>query len=167
MGVFGAFPNEDARVEKNDGSVVGPYKAIFAGTAIIIPEAHADIEEGDVILRKLPSGKDDRSLVTEATFFQKMHSIPAHYQIKFKKWSASKMQDKPSQNITIHGAQSVQIGDFNTQNVINSIHALKNQIEASSATPEEKEEAKSLLSKFLSHPLVGSILGAAAGAVIS
>jgi len=46
MGIFGAFSNEDARVEKNDGSVVGPYKAIFAGTAIIIPEAHADIEEG-------------------------------------------------------------------------------------------------------------------------
>jgi len=79
MGVFGAFPNEDAPVEKNDGSAVGPYKAIFAGTAIIILEAHADIEEEDVILRKLPSGKDERSLVTEATFFQKMHSIPAHY----------------------------------------------------------------------------------------
>lgn len=166
MGVFGAFPNEEARVEKNDGSVVGPYKAIFAGKAIIIPDAHADIEEGDVILRKLPSGRDERSLVTEATFFKKMHSIPPHYQIKFKKWSANKMQDKPSHNITIHGAQSVQIGDFNTQNVINSFQALKNQIESSTATAAEKEEAKSLLSKFLSHPLVSTILGAAAGAVL-
>jgi len=166
MGVFGAFPNEDARVEKKDGSVVGPYKAIFAGNKIIVPDAHADIEEGDVILRKLPSGKDERSVVTEATFFQKMHSIPSHYQIKFRKGSPNKMPDKPSQNITIHGAQSVQIGDFNTQNVINSFKALKNQIESSSASDEQKEEAKSLLSSFLKHPLVSSILGAAAGAVL-
>lgn len=166
MGVFGALPNEDAQVEKKDGSVVGPYKAIFAGSSIILPDAKADIEEGDVILRKLPSGKNERSVVTEATFFQKMHGLPAHYQIKFKKWSASNMSEKASHNITIHGAQSVQIGDFNTQNIINSFQALKNQIESSSASPEQKEEAKSLLSNFLGHPLVSSILGAAAGAIL-
>ena len=76
------------------------------------------------------------------------------------------MQDKPSHNITINGAQSVQIGDFNTQNVINSFQALKNQIESSSATAADKEEAQSLLSKLFSHPLVTSILGAAAGVVL-
>lgn len=166
MNPFNSFPREDARVEKNDGSVVGPYKATFAGNTIVIWDAQADIEEGDVILRKLPSGKDERSLVAEAKFYQKMHSIPAHYQITFKKWSASQMQQKPSHNITIHSAQSVQIGDYNTQNIINSIQALKNQIESSNVSPEEKEEAKTLLSKFLNHPLVASILGAAAGAII-
>ena len=160
------FPKEDARVEKNDGSVVGPYKATFAGNTIIIWDAQADLEEGDVILRNLPSGKDERSLVVDATFFQKTHSMPSHYQIKFNKWSASQMQQKPSQNITIHGAQSVQIGDYNTQSIINSIQALKNQIESSNVSVDEKEEAKSLLSKFLSHPLVTSILGAAVGTVI-
>lgn len=166
MNPFSSSPKEDARVEKNDGSVAGPYKATFAGNTIVIWDAQADVEEGDVILRNLPSGKDERSFVTEAKFYQKMHSIPSHYQIKFKKWGASQMQQKPSHNITIHGAQSVQIGDYNTQNIINSIQALKNQIESSTVSAEEKEEAKSLLSKFLSHPLVTSILGAAAGAVI-
>lgn len=166
MNPFGSFPKEDARVEKIDGSVVGPYNATFAGNTIVIWDAQADIEERDIILRKLPSGKDERSLVTEATFFQNVHSIPSHYQIKFKKWSASQMQQKPSHNITIHGAHSVQIGDYNTQNIINSIQALKNHIESSTVSEEEKEEAKSLLSKFLSHPLVTSILGVTAGAVI-
>jgi hypothetical protein len=166
MSPFSSIPKEDARVEKNDGSVIGPYKATFAGNTIVIWDAQADIVDGDVILRNLPSEKEERSLVAEATFFQKMHSIPSHYQIKFKKWSESQMQQKPSHNITIHGAQSVQIGDYNTQNIINSIQALNNQIESSTASEKEKEEAKSLLSKFLNHPLVTSILGAAAGAVI-
>lgn len=166
MSPFSSLPKEDARVEKKDGSVVGPYKAIFAGNTIVIWDAQADLEEGDVILRNLPSGKDECSLVTEATFYQALDSIPSHYQVKYKKWSASQMQQKPSHNITIHGAQSVQIGDYNTQNIINSIQALKNQIESSSVSAEEKAEAKSLLSKFLNHPLVISILGAAAGAVI-
>ena len=166
MSPFSSFPKEDARVEKNDGSVIGPYKATFAGSTIVIWDAQADIVEDDVILRNLPNGKEERSLVAEATFFQKMHSIPSHYQIKFKKWSGQ-MEQKPFHNITIHGAQSVQIGDNNTQNIINSIQALNNQIESSTtASEKEKEEAKSLLSEFLNHPLVTSILGAAAGAVI-
>jgi RIP homotypic interaction motif len=163
---FSSFPKEDALVNKSDSSVVGPYKATFAGDTIVIWDEQADIEEGDIILRKLPSGKDEKSQVSEAKFYQKMHSIPSHYQIKFKKWSASQMQQKPSQNITIHGAQSVQIGDYNTQNIINSIQALKNQIDSSTASSQEKEEAKSLLLKFLGHPLVTTILGAAAGAII-
>ena len=163
---FDSFPKEDARVEKCDGSVVGPYKATFAGSTIVIWDEKADVEEGDTILRALPSGKDERSLVTEAKFFQRMHTIKAHYQIKFTKGSAAKMQKNSSHNITIHGAQSVQIGDYNTQNIINSFQALKNQIESSNVPAEEKEEAKSLLSQFISHPLVISILGAAAGAVI-
>ena len=166
MGIFGNFPNEDARIEKKDGSTLGPYKTIFAGDTIIITDPKADIEEDDAILRKLPSGKDERSIATKVQFFQKIHGIPSHYQVKFKKESSKQMDKKSSQNITIHGAQSVQIGDFNTQNVINSIHALKNQIESSNGSPEEKEEAKTLLQKFISHPLVASILGAAAGAII-
>jgi len=166
MGIFGKFPNEDAKIEKDNGSILGPYKTIFAGDTIIITDSTADIEEGDVILRKLPNGKDERSITTNVKFFQKMHSIPAHYQVKFQKESSKKMDKKSPQNITIHGAQSVQIGDFNTQNVINSIQSLKNQIESSTGSPEEKEEAKSLLNKFISHPLVASILGAAVGTIM-
>lgn len=166
MPPFDSFPKEDARIEKANGSIVGPYKSTFAGSTIVIWDEKADVEEGDTILRLLPSGKDERSLVTEAKFFQSMHSIKAHYQIKFTKGVAAKMQKSPSHNITIHGAQSVQIGDYNTQNIINSFQALKNQIESSSASPQEKEEAKSLISQLLSHPLVTSILGAAAGAAL-
>lgn len=158
---------EDARVEKKNGDVCGPYKALFAGNTIIIDDPKADIEEGDTILRLLPNGKDERSYVTAATFYNMgVGGIGPHFQIKYKKGGAP-VEHKPVQNFHINNAQSIQIGDFNTQNVVNSFEALVKKIESSTATPEEKEEAKSLLSKFLSHPLVASLLGAAAGAIIS
>jgi hypothetical protein len=76
------------------------------------------------------------------------------------------VEHKPVQNFHINNAQSIQIGDFNSQNVVNSFEALVKKIESSSASPVEKEEAKSLLSKFLTHPVVVSVLGAAAGSII-
>jgi hypothetical protein len=160
-------PKEEARVEKRDGQVVGPYKAIFAGGTIILADKMADVESGDTILRRLPSGKDERSVVTEATFFnQGVGSMGAHYQVKFKKGGESPTQ-RPTQNINISGAQSVQIGDYNTQNIVNSFEALTKMIDSSNASPHEKAQAKSLLGQFLQHPLVVSIVGAVAGAVVT
>jgi RIP homotypic interaction motif len=160
------LPQENARVEKKDGSVVGPYKTSFAGDRIYINDVQADLEEGDVVLRTLPNGKDERNIITNATFWGAGLGHPARYEIEFKKGGTSEMQ-KPASNITILGAQSVQIGDYNTQNIVNVLQALSARIASSDATPREKEEAKSLLSNFLSHPLVTSILGAAAGAVLA
>tara|TARA_R110002033_G_scaffold143340_1_gene181507 strand:- start:310 stop:798 length:489 start_codon:yes stop_codon:yes gene_type:complete len=157
---------EEARVEKPNGDILGPYSAMFAGKIIIIDDQKADVEEGDSILRLLPNGKDERNYVTEATFYSmSIGRMGPHYQIKFKKGGAP-VEHKPVQNFHINNAQSIQIGDFNTQNVVNSFEALVKKIESSSASPDEKAEAKSLLSKFLTHPVVVSVLGAAVGAVI-
>ena len=157
---------EEARIEKSNGQVIGPYMAMFAGDTIIIADQMADVEEGDTILRKLPNGRDERCIVTSATFYsQGIGSLGPHYQVKFRKGGESAAQ-RPMQHINITSAQSVQIGDYNTQSIINSFEALVKQIEASSAPSTEKEEAKSRLRAFLTHPLVVSVLGAAAGAVI-
>jgi len=75
---FRSLPKEDARVEKNDGSVVGPYKATFTGSTIFIWDAHADVKEGDIILRNLRNGKDERNVVAEAKFYQTNRTIPSH-----------------------------------------------------------------------------------------
>ena len=64
------------------------------------------------------------------------------------------------QNINFHGSSNVQIGDHNTQNIINVFNDLIQKIESSSASEEEKNTAKSLLGEFLKHPLVTSIVGA-------
>ena len=155
----------DARIQKKDGSVVGPIKASFTGNIIFVLDKEADIEEGDVILRQLPSGRDERNIVTEAIFYSRgPGGIGAHYQLKFSRGSQAEPK-KPSHTINIHGAQSVQVGDYNTQNIVNSFEALVKKIENAEASIEEKEEAKGMLRRLLEHPLVVSIIGAAAGTV--
>ena len=166
MNPLNLLPQEDARIEKEDGSVVGPYKTIFTGDVIIIKDEKADVAEGDVIRRALPNGKDERNIVIEARFFQKIEFVEAHYQIKSKKIGTSKMQKPTAPTITINNAGSVQVGDNNTQNIVNAFQALEDQIELSESTSEEKEEAKSLLLKLAKHPLVASILGGATGGLI-
>lgn len=157
---------EHVRVLKADGREVGPYPAAFAGDTIFIEDERADVEEGDTVLRRLPNGKDERSVVTEATFYPKRAgSFGPRYHLKFKKGSDLPMQ-RPGHNITISGAQSVQIGDYNTQNITNSLEALVKMIDSSSAPASEKSEAKSRLARFLEHPLVVASVGAGVGAAV-
>ncbi|WP_170140617.1 RIP homotypic interaction motif-containing protein [Kushneria indalinina] len=156
---------DEARVEKKDGSVIGPYKAAFPGKTIFILDEKADVEEGDIILRKLPSDKDERCIVTEVTFYKRgVTGMGAHYQVKYRKGGQSEIQ-KPAHTINIHGAQSVQVGDYNTQNIVNSFEALVKKIESADLSSEQKEEAKGMLRKLLEHPAVVSVIGAATGAV--
>ena len=69
--------------------------------------------------------------------------------------------------------QGATVGQFNVagESIYNtalnlSIDQIVTKIEASAATPAEKEEAKSLLTKFLAHPLVGAIVGGVAGGLV-
>lgn len=159
-------PQEDARIEKADGNIVGPYKASFAGSTIFITDEKADLEEGDTILRELPNGKDERSVVTEATLYRKgIGGMGAHYQVKFRKGGQAPSQT-PTQNINISGNSSVQIGNHNTQNIINAFDSLVKEIESTDASNDEKQEAKSRLKEFLEHPLVVAVLGTAAGSIV-
>lgn len=65
--------------------------------------------------------------------------------------------------LNVHGP--AQVGNGNVQNIHNVFNQLLQKIEDSSATNEEKEEAKSRLAKFLEHPLVGSIVGGLTGSL--
>ena len=67
------------------------------------------------------------------------------------------------QTINISGSSSFQVGDHNSQSITVGIEALVQQIDASSATFEEKVEAQSLVRKLLEHPLVSAIVGGAIG----
>ncbi len=158
---------ESINVKKKDGVLKGPYQASFTGSVVIVADLNADIAEDDIIIRKLPNGNDDCYYVTEVTCYpQKIGSFPPHYQVKFTKTPISPIE-KNIQNINFHGSSNVQIGDHNTQNIINVFNDLIQKIEASSASEEEKTKVKSLLGEFLKHPLVTSIVGAAVSSGIS
>ncbi|WP_233115703.1 RIP homotypic interaction motif-containing protein [Aggregatibacter actinomycetemcomitans] len=158
---------EDFYVQKQDGSTKGPYQASFIGTVITVSDIKANIQKGDIIIRKLPNGNDDLYYITEVTCYPRpFGGIPPHYQVKITKTPPAPQSERSVQNISIHGSQSIQIGDHNVQHITNTFNELIQKIDSSSASEAEKQQAKSLLNQFLSHPLVVSILGSAVSAGI-
>lgn len=162
--MFNSFPNEIVKIEKQDGSIVGPYKAIF-GKKTTFTSVEIDIDDGDILVRQLPGGKTERYVISETTFDQGLISIPPHWTCTTTKASIANAP-KAAPNIVIHSAHGVQIGDNNTQNIINYIQALQEKIDSSNAPDKEKAEAKSRLANFLEHPLVTTLLGVSATAIL-
>lgn len=68
-----------------------------------------------------------------------------------------------SQTIHISGSSNFQVGNGNTQEIQAGVSILISAIENSESPPQQKEEAKTLLRKFLEHPLVSSVAGGAIG----
>lgn len=66
---------------------------------------------------------------------------------------------------SVHFAGPGQIGDGNTQNITNFFKEMIDKIEQSEASPEEKEEVKSRLARFLEHPLTNTVVGGVAGSI--
>jgi hypothetical protein len=67
------------------------------------------------------------------------------------------------QNITIQNSSNVNIGNVNIQELI--ISKFIEEIDNSKASDTEKKEAKSLLQKFLEHPLIVSVFGGLASTI--
>ena len=72
-----------------------------------------------------------------------------------------KVEFVQNKTINITGSTNVVVGDNNA--VSQSVRELLTAIESSSGTPEQKAEAKSLLRRFLEHPLVSAVAGGAIG----
>ena len=60
---------EEIEVRKKDGSVKEGYKAAFSGTTISVLDVSADIQEGDVVIRKLPNGNEDPHYITKVNYY--------------------------------------------------------------------------------------------------
>lgn len=160
--------SEDAFIIKPDGRRLGPYKAKFAGSTVIINDQLADVTDGDQVARILPNQKEELKLVKECHFYSTgIGRQGPHFQLKVKPISSSESYTVKHQTINVGSNSTVQIGDHNRIEFRENIQYLINTIEKSSASEPEKEEAKSLLKKFLEHPLVTTIAGSAAGAFLS
>ena len=70
-----------------------------------------------------------------------------------------------NKNITITGSSNVIIGDNNSQHLTQAVRDLVSAINSSGTTLQQREEAKGLLQKFIEHPLVNTLVGAAAGLI--
>ncbi len=153
--------NDEIFIERTPDARSGPFKAVV-GKNITIFDGSLDVTEGDVVIRLLPNGKEERRLVTEANFNQKFGSIPAHYVLEVSKEGSMKKENATTttNNFNFHNSQGIQIGDYNTQNLQVALNEVLTKLNESGASHKDIEEAKGRLAKFLEHPLVSSVVGA-------
>lgn len=71
-----------------------------------------------------------------------------------------------SNSYNISNSTNVAIGDGNQQTVNDCVAELARLIEAAKGTPQQKEEAKGLLRKFLEHPLLSAVAGGALAGLV-
>ena len=71
-----------------------------------------------------------------------------------------------SQQFTFNSPANVQVGDHNSQSIVQTFSSIIEKIDSSSASVEEKTAAKSHLLAFLEHPLVASVIGSVAGSLV-
>ena len=168
MSAFRSMLKDTVFIVKPSAQRLGPYKAAVSPDSIKIMEKLIDVDEGDHVARELPSGKEEIYLVLSADYSRGLHSIPPSYTLKVRKTTAitARVPGVKSTTINIHNSTGVQVGDYNTQQIQATFSELVERINQSSAPPEVKAEAKGRLAAFLEHPLVTSVLGGAAGAVL-
>jgi hypothetical protein len=167
MSPFTNLCNEEIHIRHKDGRQSGPFKAVFGKGKFTVFEGTLDVTEGDVIDRPLPNGKAERYDVTNVHYTQKFHAIPAHVDMTVSKQGALVNFDKArTVNISIHNSQGFQVGDHNTQNIVDSFKQVIERLDQAPGTPAEKAEAKSRLKAFLEHPLTSAVVGGAVGGLV-
>lgn len=72
-----------------------------------------------------------------------------------------KVEFVQNKSINISDSSNIIVGDHNQQNITHHVKEIVRAIDESQATPEEKAEAKSLLRKFIEHPMVTAVAGGA------
>jgi len=108
------------------------------------------------LIKKFTWGKEEKCKLTEEG------------RARARSCMLRKKDGEPGHSIVINGNNAnVQVGNNNVQNVSNAFNYLLEQIDKSSATAQEKSDAKSLMKKLIEHPLVNTILGTAGEALTS
>lgn len=68
--------------------------------------------------------------------------------------------------ISVTGSSNVVIGNNNAQHIQQNFQEIIRAIDSSNATPEQKAEAKGLIRQLLDNPIVNTLIGAGASALL-
>jgi len=165
---FDDFCKDTISVIHQNGIRNGPFKAQCSAGQFIVFESSFDVTEGERIERVLPNEKVELYTVTSAHLQQGSGDIPSFWKLKVEKSNAlSRPSRALSTTINISNSQGFQVGDHNTQTIVDSFKEMITRIDSGSGTPEEKEEAKSRLKAFLKHPLTAAVMGASITALVA
>lgn len=119
MSFIHGFPTELVDIIKQDASTISNVEALVQPKTIFIDIATLNIEEGDIIERKLPNGNTEQYRVLDRGFHKGMLDIPDHYQIKVEKLSTLKYKSRP---YTVNNYNIGEAGKININSVDNSMN---------------------------------------------
>src|ERR1700704_5838641 len=84
--MFDRLPKHDCDIVAPDGTIrAANTKGIFVPEKIILLDPKVVIATGDEIRRRLPNGTDEAFEILDFHFVEKLHSLPAHYQVTPKR----------------------------------------------------------------------------------
>lgn len=181
---FKSMARDTVQLIKENGEVYTDIKADVQKNKIFIFDNTLPIEEGDRLVRKLSNSLEESYIVVDRGYFEKFHSIDAHYQCDVQKESSMQYKEWAS-NITNHfyGANSrVNIGSTDNSTNINNTHKdnvfeelrvaimenfssehdstilmeLVDSLEETSGTPSYKEKYKNFMESIATHLTVFS-----------
>jgi hypothetical protein len=153
-------------IQSPSGKTVGPVRSSVQGNKVYIADETLVIEEGGKILRPLPNGKAESLSILEVHFYKDpTGGRLSHYEITTRK-DSSLVPAPSATTINISHSHGIQIGDGNIQSIVGSLEVLVRAIESADVPTSQKEDAKSKLKAFLTHPLTAAVLGAAASKLI-
>ena len=99
--MFERFNNDTVSLMKKNGDCFDAIKASVQPDKIFIDRSDILIETGDLIRRKMSNGGEETYEVIDPVFYEKIHRIPAHYQIDVIKLGVPQAK-KAIQNITFN-----------------------------------------------------------------
>lgn len=92
------FPTEKVKIIKKSLDVIEDVDALVESEKIFIDDGTLYFEEGDVIVRTLPSGKEEEYEVIDPGFYRGIPTlgIPDEYQVKVRRKTKFSQQEKGS-----------------------------------------------------------------------
>jgi len=161
--------NDQIFLEIRGGEPRGPFGASVQGNKIFTEETSVDFEEEQIVFRKLPSGRPERYKITNAHWAEGMGM--SHWQLDVVKVDSQGLPKgsggsrAAGSTINISGSTGIQIGNDNTQNLIQSLNAVLEAIDQSDSPEGEKKTVRSIINDLVSHPLFTAIAGGVAGGI--
>ncbi len=154
--------NEKITIERQDGTRHEDVPALVTGKMVLVPNEKLPITAGDALLRKLPSGIVERLVVTDPGFHAKIHALPSHYQVKYRK-DGTQSDGTPGYTIHVSGKNSrVNIGSVD--NSINTVNYVQQNM---NGLAEELTRLREALLLKAQRPEHYAAIGAVASAEIA
>ncbi|QAY92534.1 hypothetical protein [Pseudomonas sp. ACM7] len=165
--MFDDLMTDKCYVIDESGKRTGPFKTLFTRqNQIRTFDQNLDTKEGDTLVQPLPNGKEVFFTITEVNYVSGMDE--GSWVVSYQRGSAKPKEPQISNpTYNFHGANNVQIGDNNIQNIRSAVETLVHGINNAQATPQEKEMAKGLLRTFLENPTTSAVLGAATSGLVA